>query len=238
MLKPRVLYEDDQVLVINKPAGWVVNDAKTAHGNPIIQNWIKDEFKFPLSADIEKRGGIVHRLDKDTSGILLIAKTNKAFKNLQDQFKMRTISKSYTTLVHGKMKNGSGVISEAIGRLPWNRERFGVLPTGKQAETVYRVEGLYKDPIGNFYSLLKVFPKTGRTHQIRVHLKYIGHPIVTDNFYAGRKTSRKDKLWCRRLFLHSDKVTYSHPENRMKMMISCPLSRELKSCLKYLEKIN
>lgn len=238
MSTPKILYEDDSILVLDKPAGWVVNDAKTAHGNPIIQNWIGNNFNFPLSGDVEMRGGIVHRLDKDTSGILLIGKTRKAFESLQDQFKERTVKKSYFALVHGNVKNDSGTISEPVGRLPWNRERFGVLPAGKPSETYYELKDRYKDPNGNSCTLLKATPKTGRTHQIRVHLKHIGHPIVSDSFYAGRKTSRKDKLWCSRLFLHSGEITFTHPTEGKIMNLSCPLPKDLRQCLDCLIMIN
>lgn len=231
MEDPKVIFQDNELLVLNKPAGWVVNDAKTAHGNPIIQSWVGKNFNFPLSGDVEMRGGIVHRLDKDTSGILLVGKTKEAFENLQGQFRERTVKKSYFALVHGKVKNDLGTISEPLGRLPWNRERFGVLPSGKPSETYYEINRIYEDPNGNPYTLLRVAPKTGRTHQIRVHLKHIGHPIVSDSFYAGRKTSRKDRLWCSRLFLHSGEIEFTHPAEGKIMNLSCPLPEDLRQCL-------
>lgn len=231
MTDPKVIYEDDTVMILDKPAGWVVNDAKTAHKNPIVQNWLKQNYLYGLSKSEEQRSGVVHRLDKETSGILVIAKTRDAFDFLQEQFKDRKVEKEYVALVHGKLKNVSGVVNAPLGRLPWNRERFGVLPSGKSAETVFEVDKLYRDKSGNFYSLLKLRPKTGRTHQIRIHLKHLGHPIVSDSFYAGRKTSRQDKSWCSRLFLHAYKICFQHPQKHTKVCFESQLSPDLASVL-------
>lgn len=231
MLEPTIVFEDESILVLDKPSGWVVNDAKTAHGNPILQNWLKENFSYELSDNVEKRSGIVHRLDKETSGLLVIAKTAQVFNNLQKQFKDRVVKKSYIALVHGKVRNTSGVISASVGRLPWNRERFGVITSGKSAETGYDLINLYKDASGNYYSLLKLSPKTGRTHQIRIHLKYLGHPVVSDSFYAGRKTSRKDRVWCKRLFLHAGKITLTHPIKKVFVSCESPIPEDLLSSL-------
>ena len=231
MSDPTIVFEDESILVLDKPTGWVVNDAKTAHGNPILQNWLKERFVYELSNNVEKRSGIVHRLDKETSGLLVIAKTEKVFNDLQKQFKDRVVKKKYTALVHGKVRNTSGIISASVGRLPWNRERFGVITSGKNAETGYELIGLHKDMSNDYYSLLKLSPKTGRTHQIRIHLKYLGYPIVSDSFYAGRKTSRKDRLWCKRLFLHAGKITFTHPVKKILVSFESPVPADLLSSL-------
>ncbi|KKR11975.1 MAG: Pseudouridine synthase [Candidatus Woesebacteria bacterium GW2011_GWA1_39_21] len=231
METPKVIYQDDDVLVLDKPSGWVVNDAKTAHGNPILQNWLKENYNYPISQSIEKRSGIVHRLDKETSGLLLIAKNEAAFDGLQSQFKERLVKKTYSALVHGKFNDMEGVISEPVGRLPWNRERFGVLPSGKASLTEYCVTASYLDKQKNMYSLLELLPKTGRTHQIRVHLKSINHPIVSDLFYAGRKTSRKDRLWCPRLFLHAGVIGFKNPGSGKAMSLNSSLPADLNSAL-------
>lgn len=236
MLNPQVIYEDDLILVLDKPPGWVVNDAKTARRNPILQNWLKDNFSYELSGSLEERSGIVHRLDKDTSGLLIVAKKKSAFNDLQMQFKNRSVKKEYIALVHGKMKNSVGVINAPVGRLPWNRERFGVLPLGKEAETGYELSSLYVDDKKDYFSLVRLMPRTGRTHQIRIHLKHIGHPIVADGFYAGRKTSRRDKMWCPRLFLHAGKIKIHHPKDNIEMDFGSPIPHDLKDSLSKLKK--
>lgn len=237
MLEPKKVYEDSDIMVLDKPAGWVVNDAKTAHGNPILQNWLKANFKYDLSSSYEFRSGVVHRLDKETSGILIIAKSRPAFEKLQEYFKERHIKKEYIALVHGNVKEKKGVISASVGRLPWNRERFGVLPSGKSAETGYELTKSYLDGSGNSYSLLTLFPKTGRTHQIRIHLKHLGHPIVSDTFYAGRKTSRKDRLWCPRLFLHAGNISFIHPVTNKPLEFTSGLPEDLKLSLEKLTSV-
>ncbi len=232
-IKVKVLFEDDSLLVINKPSGWIVNKARTAKSQPIIQEWIRKNFQFPISNFPRLRSGIVHRLDKETSGVLLVAKTRQAFTNLQQQFKSRKIKKTYIALVHGKIEPKGGIISVPLGRLPWNRKRFGVLPGGRKAETSYRVIKYYKCQ-ESFFSLLKLFPKTGRTHQIRVHLKYLGHPIVGDEFYAGRKTARLDREWCPRLFLHASQISFTHPLTKKQITFKSPLPSRLKAALVFL----
>jgi 23S rRNA pseudouridine1911/1915/1917 synthase len=200
---PAIRFQDKSFLVLNKPSGVVVDET--------LQKWLRDNFQFSIfkpegssSAYFnEYRSGIVHRLDKETSGLLLIAKTKEAFLNLQRQFKERKVEKKYIALVHGKLEPEEGIVDIAIGRLPWNRERFGVLPGGRSSETKYRVKKYFDG-----YTLVGLWPKTGRTHQIRVHMKYLGHPIVSDSFYAGRKTSRRDREWCPRLFLHAEEISF------------------------------
>ena len=215
MSDPQVIYEDKTFLVLDKPAGWVVNDAVSAHGNPIVQEWLKNNFSYDISDSLEMRSGVVHRLDKETSGVLVIAKTEGSFLDLQKQFKERKIKKKYLALAHGKFKNNKETVTMSVGRLPWNRRRFGVVYDGKSAETEIEVKSEYSDSSGNFYSLLHIFPKTGRTHQIRVHLKHLGHPVVSDTFYAGRKTSRKDRVWCSRLFLHAEEICFTNPDSNI-----------------------
>ena len=247
-MEPKVIFEDDSILVLDKPAGWIVNDAITTKGQNVVQKWLSN-MTYPLAMNSEMRSGIVHRLDKETSGILLVAKTKEAFENLQREFKERKVDKTYTALVHGNVEHppadGEGVINVPVGRLPWNRERFGVLPGGREAETRYRVISHFTLPTtkskthfsrtkSSDYSLLTLFPKTGRTHQIRVHLKYLGHSVVSDEFYAGRKTSRKDKEWCPRLFLHAVSITFVHPVSGKKVTFKSDLSSDLESALKKL----
>jgi 23S rRNA pseudouridine1911/1915/1917 synthase len=235
-MEPKIIYQDGELLVLDKPGGWVVNAADTTGKTPVIQSWLDKNFDYPLIRKKDYRSGIVHRLDKETSGLLLVAKTPSSFKYLQLQFKSRLVEKTYKALLHGKLTPEKGVIRAPIGRLPWNRERFGVYPGGRQAETSYGVENYFaKD--GQYFSLTNFKPKTGRTHQIRVHAKYLGHAIVSDPFYAGRKTSKIDRLWCPRLFLHAAAISFKHPIKGSSLKFECDLPEELKDVLSNLQKI-
>jgi len=228
-MSPKIIYQDDSFMVVDKPAGWIVNDAETAINQPTLQSWLAKQ-KFPLAGDREYRSGIVHRLDKETSGILLVAKTKETFKGLQKQFKERKIRKTYLALVHGHVERGQGEIVAPVGRLPWRRDRFGVLPGGREATTGYKVTRYYDTKSGD-YSLVEFYPKTGRTHQIRIHAKYLGHPIVADEFYAGRKTARNDRKWCPRLFLHAAKISFFHPKTGKRVTFESRLPQELEEAL-------
>ena len=210
-MEPKIIFEDDQILVLEKPAGMVVNKAETTREEETVQDWIARNFQFPISSLQSYRSGIVHRLDKETSGILLVAKTLKAFENLQKQFKERKVKKRYLALVHEKVTPKDGEISAPVGRLPWSREKFGVFPGGRPAKTKYKVKEYYTLD-AKPYTFLELTPETGRTHQIRVHLKYLGYPIVSDSTYAGRKTAREDRKWCPRMFLHASYLGFFHPK--------------------------
>ncbi len=265
-MEPKILYEDANLLVINKPSGMVVNRAESVVVET-VQDWVESYLRVgpaapssrPMSSpfdelrtagtrrdslrsrhphdDFTGRTGIVHRLDKETSGVLLIAKTPEAFAELQRQFKAREVEKTYLALVHGKVVPGEGTISAPVGRLPWNRERFGVFPGGREARTKYKVLRITSYELGKNkeeLSLVEFYPKTGRTHQIRVHAKSIGHPIISDTFYAGRKTSRQDRRWCPRLFLHASSITFTHPDMGERMKVEAPLPQDLEDALESL----
>ncbi len=234
-MKPKIIHEDESLIVINKPSGFITNEASTTTNQPVVQSWIKENLEFEISKSKEFRSGIVHRLDKETSGILLIAKTKKAFKNLQSQFKERIVKKEYTALAHGRIEPGEGIVKVPVGRLPWKRDRFGVVPGGRDSETSYKVKDYYKKE-SEEYSLTQLKPITGRTHQIRIHLKYLGHPIVSDEFYAGRKTARDDRVWCPRLFLHASKIFINHPEKNEKISFESKVSQDLQKALSSLER--
>lgn len=225
-MNPTIIFEDESILVLDKPSGWITNDASTTTTQPVIQTWLRENLKYLLVGDRDRRDGIVHRLDKETSGLLVVAKTITAFENLQSQFKERKVAKTYIALAHGEVIPKEGKIEASVGRLPWRRQRFGVLPGGREAVTNYKVlKTLSKD--NEKFSLVELYPKTGRTHQIRIHLKFIGHPIVGDNFYAGRKTSRDDRLWCPRLFLHAAKISFFHPETGKELTFESELPKDL-----------
>lgn len=246
-----VIYEDKFILVINKPPGIVVNNAQSVKSPTIQDILIKNSdthnklpsdnpFTARQGLDVHNklssvdpfisRQGIVHRLDKDTSGLLMVAKENDVFINLQNQFKERTIEKKYLTLVHGKVVPKNFEIKASVGRLPWNRERFGIIAGGKEAVTAINVLKYYSNQYG-IYSYLEACPHTGRTHQIRIHLKYIGHGIVSDEFYTGRKTYRKDLLFCPRLFLHAAFIAFNHPVSKKRIELKTDLPEDLKRVL-------
>ncbi len=231
-----ILYEDDALLVINKPPGIVVNNAQSVEGET-VQDWAHAHLGLPEQStpvvpgdDFLSRAGIVHRIDKETSGCLVIAKNPESFSALQSQFKERTIKKIYRAVAHGKLLPEAGEIRAPVGRLPWNRERFGILPGGKDAVTRYRVlrSGTSHNTV---VSLVELYPETGRTHQIRVHLKYINHPIVGDWQYAGRKTARNDRVWAPRVMLHAFAITLTHPVTGASLAIEAEVPDDMKSII-------
>lgn len=239
-----VLYEDTEVLVVDKPSGIVVNRALSVKGET-VQDWAEHRlqaagYQFTTTTELETlfkdRSGTVHRLDKETSGILLIAKNPTALQNLLAQFKNREVKKEYTALAHGAIAPKEATINAPIGRLTWRRGLFGVMPGGKHAVTHYTVTDVYKRGKEQ-YSLLRVKIETGRTHQIRVHLQYIGHPVVGDAFYAGRKTTRKARTWCPRLFLHASFIRFKQPLTGEKITITSPIEGQLQQVLELLEKV-
>lgn len=228
----KTIFEDEEILVIEKPSGWIVNESGTTTGQPVIQSWLNDNFNYELAKNRDLRSGIVHRLDKETSGILIVAKTEKSFYDLQRQFKERIIKKTYIALVHGNIEPKEGIIKITLGRLPWRRDRFGVVPGGRESVTIYKSIHYFqqantKNPQLKNYSLVEFYPQTGRTHQIRIHAKYIGHPIVGDEFYAGRKTARNDRKWCPRLFLHATKISFLHPKDGKEVVLESKLPNDL-----------
>ena len=234
-VEPKIIFEDAQLLVLDKPAGVIVNEALTTKNQPVLQSWLSKR-DYPLAKSREERGGIVHRLDKETSGIILVAKTKSAFASLQRQFKERKVKKTYLALLHGSLNEKVGKIEVPVGRLPWRRDRFGVLAGGRASKSSYNVVAEYEKE-GERFSLVEVTPQTGRTHQIRIHFKYLGHPVVSDEFYAGRKTARGDRKWCPRLFLHAASIEFFHPERGQKVRFSSALAADLAAALVTLEKL-
>lgn len=248
-MQPNILYEDDTLLIIDKPAGWIVNRADTSANFTTIQDWIEERNKslglriknLNETSDFAKRSGIVHRIDKDTSGILVGAKTQESFDLIQNQFKERKVKKTYIALTHGKIVNKEGIINAPIGRLPWNRMRFGVFPTGRESKTSYKVIGYRMiQPLKNkrkntqeqeILTYLEVYPATGRTHQIRVHFLYLGHPMFGDALYAGRKTARLDRQFITRHFLHAARIEFIHPTTKTRVRFESPLPADLSSFL-------
>ena len=233
-MNPPILFEDNVFLAINKPPGIVVNRAESVKGET-VQDWIegylpKETWDGQTNTDFKERSGIVHRIDKETSGILLIAKTPDAFRELQKQFKERVIHKTYLAIVHGTIAPKVGEIRAPVGRLPWNRERFGIVPGGKESVTRYTVCKVFMKDEQPF-SFIELHPETGRTHQIRVHMKYMNHPILGDYLYAGRKTSRDDRMWAPRVMLHAQKLECKHPITGTPIEIVAPIPDDMSSII-------
>jgi len=251
-----ILYEDLYLLVINKPSGVVVNRAQSVRGET-VQDFadaylhlspraasIKEKTAEPIEKDIKEvfsdRSGVAHRIDKETSGCLLIAKTPEVLGLLLTKFRERDMKKVYLAIVHGKIIPEKGEIRAPVGRLPWNPERFGILPDGKESVTRYKVLRVFERPsekrkhqkAHDQYCLVECYPETGRTHQIRVHLKYINHPIVGDYLYAGRKTARDDRAWAPRVMLHAWKLSFDHPITGQVLEIESPVPDDMMDIVK------
>jgi len=236
---PSLIFQDDDVMIVDKPPGMVVNRAESVK-TETVQDWVEKQMtedgerRTEENKEFIDRAGIVHRIDKETSGILLIAKNPASFYELQRQFKEREVKKTYLALVHGIIAE-QGEVNVPIGRLPWNRERFGVVPGGKESVTKFKrvsnneLRTTNDEPI----SLVEVYPETGRTHQIRVHLKYIGYPLLGDYLYAGRKQSRDDRKDIPRVMLHAWKISFTHPKSGKPLAYEAPIPDDIKRILNF-----
>jgi len=223
-----IVFEDETLVVVNKPAGLVVHPAS---GTPsgTLANALAYHFQMLPDRGTGMRPGIVHRLDRDTSGLLVVAKTEPALENLSDQFRDRTVFKSYVALVHGRVTPDSGRIDQPLARDLSNRTRMGVVRGGRNALTLYRVRRGFQR-----FTLLDVELKTGRTHQIRVHLAWLKHPVVGDETYGGGRdnTIQDARLRARvrnlkRQFLHAEKLAFTHPETKEVLKFEAPLPTDL-----------
>lgn len=236
---PSILFEDNDLVVLEKGPDMVVNRSGTSSDNT-LQDWVESNIQFTIhdlqaknkeeQSDFVKRSGIVHRLDRETSGIILVAKNEKTFLALQSQFKDRHVRKEYVALVHGHIEGDTGVIDVPVGRLPWARTKFGVHPEGRAALTEYKVEKRAELDVARGkipVSLVRVYPKTGRTHQIRVHFQHIHHPVFADSLYAGRKTGRGDRAILPRQFLHAAGIEFVNPVTNETMRFESPLPSDL-----------
>lgn len=239
---PVVLYQDDILLVLNKPSGLTVNRSDTTSKEITVQDFVEEYLQIQNKSKIQNldfefwsRAGIVHRIDKETSGILLVAKTPLSFSNLQSQFKERVVKKTYLALSHGKILPEEGEINVSVGRLPWNRTHFGVVAGGREAVTFYKAISYFPWNRNDFLTLVELYPRTGRTHQLRVHLQYLHHPIFSDPLYVGRKQNKDDRKYLSRLFLHASKISFLHPESKKSVSFESPLPEELSKMLAGLE---
>lgn len=214
-----VVYEDEELLVIAKPAGLVVHPGAGHTHNTLVNALLA---RCPtLSTGESDRPGIVHRLDRDTSGLLIVAKTERALEHLRAQFKQHRVQKSYLALVHGCPPTPQGVIEAPVGRDPRWRQRMAVIPGGRAARTAYQQLTSLGD-----YTLLCVRPETGRTHQIRVHLAWLGIPVAGDRVY-GR---RREQVPMPRQFLHAWQLSFEHPAG-MHLSLKAPLPTDLRTVL-------
>ena len=221
-----IVYEDDDVIVINKPQGMVVHPAP-GHDEHTLVNALL--YHCPLSTiNGTFRPGIVHRIDKDTSGLLMVAKNDKAHRSLAKQLKDKTNIREYVALVHGRIAEDEGTINAPIGRSLKDRKKQAVVKDGRNAVTHFEVLKRYRD-----YTLVKCILETGRTHQIRVHMKYIGHPLVGDPLYGPKKTIKGNGQ-----FLHAGKLGFVHPTTGKLLIFEAPLPKIFQECLEKLDKTN
>jgi 23S rRNA pseudouridine1911/1915/1917 synthase len=231
-----IVYEDSDLIVVNKPAGLVVHPAAGIHSGTLA-NALSFHFQRLSKQGGTTRPGIVHRLDKNTSGLLVAAKTEVAHEKLADQFRAREVFKSYIALVHGVVEDNSGRIDQPIARDPRNRTRMAVVRAGRGALSLYTARRRY-----NRFTLLNVELKTGRTHQIRVHLAWMNHPVVGDEVYgSGRDNTVQDakvKAKIRKLgrhFLHAEQLEFRHPTTDKTMKFRASLPPELEELVAILE---
>lgn len=232
-----ILYEDHDVLVVNKPTGLAVHEDGHTDG-PFLTDWVREhkpelvgvgESMRLQNGTIIDRPGIVHRLDRDTSGVLVLAKNQQAFEHLKSQFQNRDMEKQYVAFVWGEVKDPVGTIDKPIGRSrnDFRRWATGHVAGGKMRSATTRWTRL---AVGKGVSYLSVEPKTGRTHQIRVHLHAIGHPVVGDTRYAPKKGTA---LGFTRLALHAQSLSITHP-NGTRMTFEAPLPSDFESAIKEL----
>ncbi len=217
-----IIYEDEDILVIDKPAGLTVHPAPGHPSHTLVNAILAHCPDLAMSNEL-MRPGIVHRLDKDTSGLIVIAKNDSAREYLAAQFKSRTVTKGYFVLVKGRLSPDQGIIEAPIGRDPHSRRRMAIVEAGKEATTRYRVRQ-YLDN----YTSVEVTPLTGRTHQIRVHLSAIGYPVIGDSLYGTKSTHLN------RQFIHAYRLGFCLPSTKQYQEFIAPLPVDLEQALEHL----
>lgn len=253
-----IIFEDSEIVVIDKPSGVVSNRSETIK-EETLQDWMVSTARVQPSQNIfeqglnpvktdeqyfNERSGLVHRLDRETSGVMIMAKTVESFVSLLRQFKERGVQKTYMALTHGYWIARAGQINLPIARRRDDRKKMGVREDGRESVTNYEViteytswefpKELKVDDRGYVgFSLVSFKPKTGRTHQIRVHAQQMGHPLVGDIDYAGRKRSREDRKWAHRVLLQAQRIEFEHPRNGKRIHFESK-GEELNEVLKYL----
>lgn len=270
-----VIFEDQDIVVIAKPGGMVTNRARSI-SEPTLQDWFEtyvkgtsfpydwqkllpedfsDEYGTPEEIFLQRQG-MVHRLDKDTSGVMVFAKHPGSLLNLLTQFRKREVQKEYLALVHGAFRVQEGTLSAPLARSRTNRQKFSIDIDGRAAVTQYSTEKVFKgfewvklEERGGEaaskikketrlyqagFSLVRCLPKTGRTHQIRVHLAHEQHPIVGDEKYVGRRRAKIDPLWCPRQFLHAAALEFTHPRTHESVRFTAELPEDLRHVIGFL----
>jgi 23S rRNA pseudouridine1911/1915/1917 synthase len=237
-----IVYEDDDLAVINKPSGMMVHAGAGAtddeRNRGTLVNALLHRFGAMSGIGGELRPGIVHRLDKETSGLIVVAKNDIAHRKLAAEFSGRRVKKTYTALVHGWPKNDKGTVASSISRDAVRRTRMTTRRSGgRDAITHYEVQKRIASDFGKF-SLLKVRIDTGRTHQIRVHMSSLGHPVVGDALYGAPREVRAKSglpLSLNRNFLHASELQFAHPRSQNVLSFSCPIPEQLSNFLQLVE---
>ncbi len=231
-----VIYEDPHMIVLNKPPGIVVHPAPGNYTGTLVNALLYHYGSLPLppagtGGSGRERAGIVHRLDKDTSGVMVVARTQDALRSLSAQFKNRIVKKKYLALVAGVIKKGSGTIEVGLGRHVKERKKISIhTHSPRQATTAFIVKERYKDA-----TLLEVEIKTGRTHQIRVHMAHIGHPVLGDAVYGGSKAAKISENRIARQMLHAESLSLLHPETGHPMTFSAPPPADMREVIAELQ---
>ncbi|MCJ7472941.1 MAG: RluA family pseudouridine synthase [Actinobacteria bacterium] len=226
----KIIYEDKSILVISKDAGMLTHPAP-GNENHTLVNALMYHCKNLSKLSGEERAGIVHRLDKDTSGLLITAKDENVHHRLSEMFAERKVKKTYIALAEGRFKEDKGEIKLPIGRSRIDRKKMSVaIDNGREAVTAFEVAEEFRQA-----TLLNVYPRTGRTHQIRVHLNYIGHPIIADQVYGSRFSAKiAKKIGLERQFLHASKLEFIHPVTEKLMEFEDPIPQDLSESLEKL----
>jgi 23S rRNA pseudouridine1911/1915/1917 synthase len=224
----KIIFEDEYFLAINKPSGLVVNKSETQKDSTnTLEGFLEERLPEGLVLD---RAGIVHRLDKETSGVILAAKSEEVMLSLQALFKSREIKKEYVACAIGEIKDEKFKIDAPIGRNPNKRTKYSVISGGKAAITDFeKIKEVVIEE--QTYTFLDIKPLTGRTHQIRVHLAAYNHPVACDNLYSGSSNFERDLLIFGRLMLHAKKIEFTHPVTGMTMSLQAELPQEFSKYL-------
>lgn len=219
-----IVYEDEHIIIVNKPSGLVVHPGSGNYDNTLVNGLM---YYTSSLSDVngEERPGIVHRIDKDTSGLLMVAKTNEAHQILTEYFKNKDVKREYLALITGVFPHETATIDAPIGRDPKDRKKMTVTAdNSKEAVTHLKVIKRYRE-----HTLVSLKLETGRTHQIRVHMKYIGYPVFNDPVYTNKKTTEFGQ------FLHSHKMEFDHPITKEHMSFECPMPTEMQEFINSLE---
>lgn len=219
-----IVYEDEHIIIVNKPSGLVVHPGSGNYDNTLV-NGLMYYTNSLSDVNGEERPGIVHRIDKDTSGLLMVAKTNEAHQILTEYFKNKDVKREYLALITGVFPHETATIDAPIGRDPKDRKKMTVTAdNSKEAVTHLKVIKRYRE-----HTLVSLKLETGRTHQIRVHMKYIGYPVFNDPVYTNKKTTEFGQ------FLHSYKMEFDHPITKEHMSFECPMPTEMQEFINSLE---